>query len=153
MLGQRQETQRNRTPGLAVPQNISFATLGKIEIGQGETVQRRRHRRESFTGLGGLGQLGGEQAQTRMRSPADPAAQLVELTDTEPVGVHHHHHGRIGNVNPDLDNGGAHQDVDLPGPEVEAYFVYPEELRSSKRIAVFRDFLLRKVAEAKNGNG
>ncbi len=41
--------------------------------------------------------------------------------------------------------------VDLPGPEVEAYFVYPEELRSSKRIAVFRDFLLRKVAEAKNG--
>ena len=37
------------------------------------------------------------------------------------------------------------------GPEVEAYFVYPEELRTSKRIAVFRDFLLRKVAEARNG--
>ena len=40
---------------------------------------------------------------------------------------------------------------ELPGPEVEAYFVYPEELRTSKRIAVFRDFLLRKVAEGKNG--
>jgi len=40
---------------------------------------------------------------------------------------------------------------DLAGPEVEAYFVYPEELRTSKRIAVFRDFLLRKVAETKNG--
>ncbi len=40
---------------------------------------------------------------------------------------------------------------DLAGPEVEAYFVYPEELRSSKRIAVFRDFLLRKVAESRNG--
>ena len=39
---------------------------------------------------------------------------------------------------------------ELSGPEGEAYFVYPEELRSSKRIAVFRDFLLRKVAEAKN---
>jgi len=38
---------------------------------------------------------------------------------------------------------------DLAGPEVEAYFVYPEELRTSKRIAVFRDFLLRKVAESK----
>src|SRR5258707_6766175 len=35
---------------------------------------------------------------------------------------------------------------DFAGPEVEAYFVYPEELRTSKRIAVFRDFLLRKVA-------
>jgi hypothetical protein len=36
------------------------------------------------------------------------------------------------------------------GGEFEAFFVYPEELRTSKRIAVFRDFLLRKVAEAKN---
>ncbi len=39
---------------------------------------------------------------------------------------------------------------ELTGPEVESYFVYPEELRSSKRIAVFRDFLLRKVAEGRN---
>jgi DNA-binding transcriptional LysR family regulator len=39
---------------------------------------------------------------------------------------------------------------ELAGPEVEAYFVYPEELRSSKRIAVFRDFLLRKVTEGRN---
>ena len=37
---------------------------------------------------------------------------------------------------------------ELAGPPVEAYFVYPEELRTSKRISVFRDFLLRKVAEA-----
>lgn len=34
-------------------------------------------------------------------------------------------------------------------PAVEAFFVYPEELRNSKRIAVFRDFLLRKVAETR----
>jgi DNA-binding transcriptional LysR family regulator len=37
------------------------------------------------------------------------------------------------------------------GGEGEAFFVYPEELRTSKRIAVFRDFLLRKVAEQKSG--
>jgi DNA-binding transcriptional LysR family regulator len=37
--------------------------------------------------------------------------------------------------------------------EAAAYFVYPEELRNSKRIGVFRDFLLHKVAEARNGNG
>ncbi len=40
---------------------------------------------------------------------------------------------------------------ELQGPEIEAYFVYPEELRTSKRIAVFRDFLLRKVGE-RNGS-
>ena len=38
---------------------------------------------------------------------------------------------------------------ELQGPRIDAYFVYPEELRSSKRIQVFRDFLLRKVAEGK----
>jgi DNA-binding transcriptional LysR family regulator len=36
---------------------------------------------------------------------------------------------------------------DVQGPSFRAYFVYPEELRHSKRIAIFRDFLLRKVAE------
>jgi DNA-binding transcriptional LysR family regulator len=40
---------------------------------------------------------------------------------------------------------------ELTGPSVDAYFVYPEELRTSKRISVFRDFLLRKVAEARYG--
>ncbi|MDX1423196.1 MAG: LysR family transcriptional regulator [Kiloniellales bacterium] len=38
---------------------------------------------------------------------------------------------------------------DLDGPRIDAYFVYPEELRASKRISVFRDFLLRKVAESR----
>ena len=36
---------------------------------------------------------------------------------------------------------------DLKSPKVEAYFVYPEELRNSKRVAVFRDFVLRQVQE------
>jgi len=36
---------------------------------------------------------------------------------------------------------------DLKSPKVEAYFVYPEELRNSKRVAVFRDFLLAELAE------
>ena len=35
---------------------------------------------------------------------------------------------------------------DLKGPSFEAYFVYPEELRHSKRIAVVRDFLLQEIA-------
>jgi len=33
----------------------------------------------------------------------------------------------------------------IEGPSFTAYFVYPEELRNSKRVAVFRDFLLEKV--------
>jgi DNA-binding transcriptional LysR family regulator len=49
---------------------------------------------------------------------------------------------------------GEHLDLvrvlpEVAGPPNEAYFVYPEELRTSKRISVFRDFLLRKVAEGR----
>jgi DNA-binding transcriptional LysR family regulator len=36
---------------------------------------------------------------------------------------------------------------DLKAPKVDVYFVYPEELRNSKRVAVFRDFLLAKLAQ------
>lgn len=35
----------------------------------------------------------------------------------------------------------------LQGPKTEAFFVYPSELRHSKRLKVFRDFILRKVSE------
>jgi len=37
--------------------------------------------------------------------------------------------------------------TDLKAPKVDVYFVYPEELRNSKRVAVFRDFLLARLAE------
>ncbi|MHA1114297.1 MAG: LysR family transcriptional regulator [Alphaproteobacteria bacterium] len=36
----------------------------------------------------------------------------------------------------------------LEGARLEAYLTYPQELRNSMRIIVFRDFLLRKIAEA-----
>ena len=36
---------------------------------------------------------------------------------------------------------------DLEIPSFETYFVYPEELRESKRIAVFRDFIVSKAKE------
>ena len=34
---------------------------------------------------------------------------------------------------------------DLKPPKVDVFFVYPEELRNSKRVAVFRDFLLAEM--------
>ncbi len=39
---------------------------------------------------------------------------------------------------------------DVKKPTVDMYFVYPEELRNSKRISVFRDFLVNSIAE-RNG--
>jgi DNA-binding transcriptional LysR family regulator len=36
---------------------------------------------------------------------------------------------------------------EVKAPKVDAFFVYPEELRNSKRVAVFRDFLLARLAD------
>ncbi|MDF7674981.1 LysR family transcriptional regulator [Acetobacteraceae bacterium ESL0709] len=36
---------------------------------------------------------------------------------------------------------------DIHSPKMDAFFVYPEELRTSKRIAVFRDFLIEELSE------
>ena len=36
---------------------------------------------------------------------------------------------------------------ELQAPAFDAFFVYPEELRHSKRIAVVRDFLVQEIAE------
>lgn len=36
---------------------------------------------------------------------------------------------------------------DVKAPKVDVFFVYPEELRNSKRVAVFRDFLLARLQE------
>lgn len=36
---------------------------------------------------------------------------------------------------------------ELKAPKVDVFFVYPEELRNSKRVAVFRDYLLAKLQE------
>jgi len=38
---------------------------------------------------------------------------------------------------------------DVTGPTAESYFVYAEELRHSRRIEVFRDFLVRKIGESR----
>ncbi len=36
---------------------------------------------------------------------------------------------------------------ELKTPKIDVFFVYPEELRNSKRVAVFRDFLLARLAQ------
>ena len=53
---------------------------------------------------------------------------------------------------PDFMLGGDDQLVrllaDVAAPKVDVFFVYPEELRNSKRVAVFRDFLLSELGRS-----
>ncbi|MPN36996.1 hypothetical protein SDC9_184508 [bioreactor metagenome] len=45
----------------------------------------------------------------------------MQLADAEMVGVHDHHHGRVGHVHTDLDDGGGHQHIELTGSERRHY--------------------------------
>jgi DNA-binding transcriptional LysR family regulator len=84
------------------------------------------------------------------RRPGSPRRALLEVNNAQAV-VHAIRSGiGIGVVSdfmlPEV------QDLvrvlpELKSPKVDVFFVYPEELRNSKRVAVFRDFLLARLAE------
>ena len=52
-----------------------------------------------------------------MFAPTDAPTELVELAETEPVGVFDHHDRGVGHIDPDLDDRGGDQDVELAAAE------------------------------------
>lgn len=94
-----------------------LAALLQVKVRKREAVPRCSHGLEPRAGLRVLRKGCGQQAQTPVLPTTDSAAQLMELADTEPIGVHHHHQGGIGYVHTDFDHRRAHQHVDLSGTE------------------------------------
>ncbi len=84
------------------------------------------------------------------RRPGNPRRALLDVNNIHAVQLAIRSGLGIGALpdyamteNPDL----VRVLTDLKGPKVDVYFVYPEELRNSKRVSVFRDFLLARLAE------
>jgi DNA-binding transcriptional LysR family regulator len=84
------------------------------------------------------------------RRPGSPRRALLEVNSIQAVLLAIRAGIGIGALpdfavaeNPDL----VQVLTELKGPKVDVFFVYPEELRNSKRVAVFRDFLLARLAE------
>ncbi|HVZ08337.1 LysR family transcriptional regulator [Rhodopila sp.] len=84
------------------------------------------------------------------RRPGNPRRAVLEVNSINAVMLALRSGMGIGALpdyvvaeNPDL----VHVLADMKGPKVDVFFVYPEELRNSKRVAVFRDFLLARLAE------
>lgn len=84
------------------------------------------------------------------RRPGNPRRAVLEVNSTQAVLLAIQSGLGIGALpdyvvqeNPDL----VRILTELKGPKVDVYFVYPEELRNSKRVAVFRDFLLSRLGE------
>jgi DNA-binding transcriptional LysR family regulator len=84
------------------------------------------------------------------RRPGNPRRALLEVNSTQAMVLAIRSGLGIGAV-PDYVMAENRDLVrllpDMKAPKVDVYFVYPEELRNSKRVAVFRDFLLARLAE------
>jgi DNA-binding transcriptional LysR family regulator len=84
------------------------------------------------------------------RRPGNPRRALLEVNNAQAVMLAVRSGLGIGAV-PDFMMPEARDLVrvlpELKSPKVDVFFVYPEELRNSKRVAVFRDFLLARLAE------
>jgi DNA-binding transcriptional LysR family regulator len=84
------------------------------------------------------------------RRPGNPRRALLEVNSTHAMMAAIQSGLGLGAL-PDYlvaeNEGLVHLLPDVKSPKVDVYFVYPEELRNSKRVAVFRDFLLARLAE------
>jgi DNA-binding transcriptional LysR family regulator len=84
------------------------------------------------------------------RRPGNPRRAALELNNLHGMALAIRSGLGIG-VLPDYlgrdTEGLVHILQDVKAPKVDVFFVYPEELRNSKRVAVFRDFLLAHIAE------
>jgi DNA-binding transcriptional LysR family regulator len=84
------------------------------------------------------------------RRPGNPRRAALEINNLHGMALAIRSGLGIG-VLPDYlardTEGLTHVLPDVKAPKVDVFFVYPEELRNSKRVAVFRDFLLAHIAE------
>ena len=98
--------------------------------------------RPPIDGINWLAEVG-----RRPGGPRRPAVEINSLT-----GIIRAVHSGLGlaalpdYVGPDLE-GLVQVLPELKTPKVSAYFVYPEEMRNSKRVAVFRDFLMAELTQ------
>jgi DNA-binding transcriptional LysR family regulator len=84
------------------------------------------------------------------RRPGNPRRPILEVNSTHAMLLAVHSGLGVGAL-PDFmqaENAGLVQLLkEVKAPKVDVFFVYPDELRNSKRVAVFRDFLLARLAE------
>ena len=98
---------------LAGTDEVPHAAFLQVQLGDAEPVIGRGKGLEPLV----PGPAGQEDAVALGLPPADPAPQLVELGQPEPLGMLDHHDARVGDVDPHLDDGRRDQDLDLSLPE------------------------------------
>jgi hypothetical protein len=101
---------KGRKTTLIAAQQFTGASQQQIFFGDTKSVVSLFEHGETATGLGCC-DVGHQDAVGLVRPASDPASELMELGEPELFGIFDHHDGGIGDVNPDLDDGGGHQNA------------------------------------------
>lgn len=111
---QRRQTQIATTLLRGVHQR-AFTAQVEVDLGELEAVGGGNQRLDPR--VAALHLLGDQPTRGCVRATAHSAAQLMQLGDAEPVGIDDDHHGCVGHVDADLDDGGGHEHVDVAATE------------------------------------
>ena len=102
-----------RHAGLAGAEHVAFTTQAQVLLCDAEAILGLAQ--DFDAGLGGLAERRAvEQKTGRALTPAaDSSTQLMDLRQAEALGMLDHHHGRLGNIDADLDHGGGDEKLAL----------------------------------------
>ena len=103
--------------GLPGSQDVAGAAQFQVLFGDHEAVTGFPHDREPRPGEFAQGWLEQQDAMALDAAAADAAPQLVQLCQSEPLGVVDDHERRVGYVHTHFDDGGRDEYVDLAGLE------------------------------------
>ena len=106
-----------QVPGLAGPQDLPGAAHLQVLLGDDEAAGLPPQDIQSLARLAGEGCAVEQDAEARLGPAPDPTAQLVELGQAQALRVFDDHQAGVGDVHPDLDDRGGHQQVQLPRSE------------------------------------
>ncbi len=100
-----------RCPRLAGSKDFTAAAQPQVLLGDQKAVIGLPHDVEPRLGRFPKGAFEEENTGGRPVAAADTSAQLVKLGKAEPFGMLDNHDGRVGNIDPDLDHRGRHQNT------------------------------------------
>ena len=96
---------------LTLAEQVAHAAQAQILARDDEAVVAPDEDVEPLLRLGA--DVAEQDAVRRLRAAPDAAAQLMQLRETEALGMLDEHHRRVGDVDPDLDHRRGDEDVDL----------------------------------------
>ncbi len=98
-------------PGLTGAEQFPRAAQFQIALGDLEAVIGLAQHPEPALGRFGQGSMIEQHAMGGHRPPADPAAQLMQLSQPQPLRVLDDHQAGVGHIHPHFDDGGSDQQL------------------------------------------